>query len=369
MILTYFATAAKGTEGALRDELRALRFRGVRATRGGVHFEGSIEEGWRACLSLRIAMRVLLERGTFDASSERALYDGVRALSLEDVLTPSHTLAVRSSASQSTLTHTQFIAQKTKDAIVDRIRDQVGHRPSVNVEDPDVLLFINLNRNQATLYLDVSGEPLFKRGWRMAAGEAPLKETLAAALVRLSGWDMKSPLLDPLCGAGTIVIEAAQMATTRAPGLGRSFGFERWAFFDKSARARYRTLHAKMTAEEQPIEAKILARDADERVLQVARQNARRASVRIPFLGESLRPYPFDTPRAWVVTNPPYGVRLAQAEETNRALAAWIDRASGITFGILSGDPQFESLVRRRNTRWLALRNGNIDCKWLVYET
>ncbi len=199
--MRFFATASKGTEPALRDELRELRFRRVRADRGGVHFEGDLGDAARACLWSRIALRILREVSSFDAGDEAALYEGARSLDWREWLTPQTTLAVRASCRSSHLTHSQYIAQKTKDAIVDTLREHLGARPSVDREDPDVGVTVHLLRDRATLYLDASGASLHERGWRGRAGAAPLRETLAAAVLRLSGWDRTQPLVDPMCGA------------------------------------------------------------------------------------------------------------------------------------------------------------------------
>ena len=182
--MDFFATAAKGTEPAIRDELRELRFRGVRADRGGVHFVGPMEEGFRACFELRCAQRVLAELGSFDAPNEDALYEGVGGIDWTRFLDPSRTLAVRAACRSSALTHIQFIAQKTKDAVVDQLRRHHGARPSVDRDDPDVLIFVHLVRARATVYADLGGASLHRRGFRSAAGQAPLKETLAALLTR-----------------------------------------------------------------------------------------------------------------------------------------------------------------------------------------
>src|SRR4051812_22774431 len=165
-----FATAARGTEGALRDELRELGFQGVRADRGGVHFAGELAEGARACLELRTAIRVLWSLDTFHAPSGEALYEGIAGIDWRPYLTSRHTLAVRASCRDGALTHTQFVAQKTKDAIVDQLRNRAGARPSVDLADPDLTLFVHLVRDRATVYLDLSGESLHRRGWRSRAG-------------------------------------------------------------------------------------------------------------------------------------------------------------------------------------------------------
>src|SRR5687767_5915131 len=173
-VMELFATAARGTEVALRDELRALRFRHVRADRGGVHFEGDLGDAGRACLESAVAVRVLSKLSETDAATGAQLYDGVRAIDFTPFLSVRHTLAVSAVSRSSALTHTQFIAQKTKDAIVDQLRDKLGARPSVDLDSPDVRVFVHIVRDRATIYLDVSGESLHRRGYRTRIGGAPL---------------------------------------------------------------------------------------------------------------------------------------------------------------------------------------------------
>src|ERR1700722_1895796 len=279
----FFATAAKGTELALRDELRELRLRGVRADRGGGHFEAPLADAARACLWSRVAARVLLEVASFDAPDADALYEGTRAIDWTEWMTPRTTLAVRATCRSSRLTHSQFIAQKTKDAIVDVLRDREGARPSVDRDDPDVGVAVHIARDHATIYLDVGGASLHERGWRARGGTAPLRENLAAAVVRLSGWDRQRPLLDPMCGAGTLAIEAACWACRVAPGLARDrFGFERWADHDDAAGApvgeprRGARAARRAPGHDVPI---VRASDVDEGALERTRENARDAGV------------------------------------------------------------------------------------------
>ncbi len=249
-----FATAARGTEGAVRDELRELGFRGVRADRGGVHFGRSLDEGFRACLELRTAMRVLYRLAAFDAPTGEALYEGVAAVDWSPWLTPRHTLAVRAVCHASRLTHSQFVAQKTKDAVVDQLRDRLGARPSVDLDDPDVTLFVHLARDRATVYLDVSGGSLHRRGWRVArrrraAQGEPGRRHPAA----LRDGIARRPLVDPMCGSGTIAIEAALWSRSIAPGLARErFGFERWACHDEATARRAAELREKARAKITP---------------------------------------------------------------------------------------------------------------------
>lgn len=372
MSFKFFATAAKGTEGVLRDELRELRFRRVKATRGGVHFEGPASEGYRACLWSRIAMRIMVERATFACPSERALYDRVRELDLGDVLTPQHTLAVRASSSQSYLSHTQFIAQKTKDAIVDSMREDFGERSSVDIQDPDLRLFVHINRNECTLYFDMSGEPLHLRGWRARGGAAPLKETLAAAIVRLSGWTPDALFIDPMCGSGTLAIEAAALATKRAPGLGRTFGFQRWASYDGEEATAWAKLQEEARAAVQDVKLNIVASDTSPESIALAEDNAQQAGVAIQFSARNVTNWLPEERGGWVVTNPPYGHRLGNSDEAYLALDTWIAKSRGHwTFCIISGSPELDAafLAPKRGARWHALHNGDIECKLWTIQT
>jgi putative N6-adenine-specific DNA methylase len=367
--MDFFATAAKGTEGALRDELREHKFKDVRAERGGVRFTGAIDEGFRACIELRIAVRVLLSLGELDAPSGDALYEGVRSIDWGPYLSPRHTLAVRAACRSSALTHTQYIAQKTKDAIVDQLRDRLGARPSVDLDDPDVSLFVHLVRDRASVYLDLAGEPLHKRGYRARGGEAPLKETLAAAMLRLSGWDRKRPLIDPMCGSGTIPIEAALWARDIAPGLlGGRFGFERWASHDEAEARRAAELRAAARARIRREGPDIAGYDIDEAVLDLARANARRAGVELRFERRSITDLRPEAPEGAVVTNPPYGARLAGSRELYRDLGVAIARMHKHRVTVLSGSPLIDRSIKFRPSRLLIVWNGAIECRLMTYE-
>ena len=222
--MRFFATCAKGTEGALRRELAALRLHGVRGDRGGVSFEGPLEAGMRACLHVRTAMRVLLELSRFPAPDAAALYEGARAVAWLDWLDVRTTLAVEATVASETITHSGFAALKVKDAAVDVLRERLGARPDVDPKDPDVRIVLHLARDEAVLSLDLAGAPLHRRGYRAITTEAPLKETLGAAMLLLGGVDSKLPFVDPMAGSGTLAIEHALRARRIAPGLGRAFG-------------------------------------------------------------------------------------------------------------------------------------------------
>ena len=371
--MRFFATAAKGTEPALRDELRELRVPRVRADRGGVHFEGEMADAARACLWSRIAARVLVEVSSYDAANAAALYEGARAVDWPTWMTPRTTLAVRASCRSSRLTHSQFVAQKTKDAVVDALRDHFGERPAVDRDDPDALLAVHLARDHATLYLDVGGASLHERGWRARAGAAPLRETLAAAVLRLSGWDRRQPLVDPMCGAGTLAIEAAAWSHNMAPGLSRKrFGFERWVSHDDTERRRMGALRDEARAAAVREGPPVLASDVDPRSVELARENARSAGVRLVVERRDVRDLALQTPPGFVVSNPPYGERLAADASLYDELARAVRGMAGHSVALLAGTPDIPAamrrVLRREPDRWWLLYNGPIECRLLVYE-
>ncbi len=371
--MRFFATAAKGTEPALRDELRELRLRGVRADRGGVHFEGQLADAARACLWSRVAVRVLVEVATFEARDGAELYEGTRAVAWATWMTPRTTLAVRATTRSSQLTHSQFVAQKTKDAVVDALRDRFGERPSVDRDDPDALLAVHLARDQATLYLDVGGSSLHERGWRAKAGAAPLRETLAAAVLRLSGWDRTRPLVDPMCGAGTLAIEAAAWSRRMAPGLSRKrFGFERWASHDDAERRAMAAMRAEARAAVTPEGPPVLAYDVDPKAVELARDNARSAGVELVLERRDVRELAPLQPAGFVVSNPPYGERLAADASLYDELARALRGMAGHSVALLAGTPDIPGAMRRalrrEPDRWWMLYNGPIECRLLVYE-
>ncbi len=366
--MRFFATAAKGTEPALRDELRELRLPGVRADRGGVHFEGDVGHAARACVWSRVAARVLLEVTRFEARDGEALYEGVRAQDWTAWVTPQTTLAVRATCRSSQLTHSQFVAQKTKDAIVDLLRDRLGDRPSVDRDDPDVGVTVHLAKDQATVYLDVGGLSLHARGWRALAAEAPLRETLAAAILRLSGWDRERPLVDPMCGAGTLAIEGATWARRLAPGLGHArFGFERWASHDDVERRAMAELRASARAQALPAGPPVFASDVSPNVLALAQRNARAAGVELVIERKDVRDLGTTHPPGFVVTNPPYGERLDGDFALYDGMARAFKLLHGHTVAILAGTPAIETAMRRRPDRYWQLYNGPIECRLVVY--
>lgn len=366
--MTLFITAAAGTEVALRDELRELGLRRVRADRGGVRAEGERDAARTVCLASRIAVRALIQVGRFECPSEEALYEGVAAIEWERWLRPELTLAVSAVAKDSTLRHTNFIAQRTKDAIVDRQRARFGRRSSVDRRDPDLGVFVHLKRDRAAVFLDASGGSLHARGWRARAGAAPLKETLAAALLRMSGWDRRSPLIDPMCGSGTFAIEADLWARAVPPQTPtRRFGFERWADYDRSAARATAEAREKLAADRREEGPLCLGYDRDRAMVELARANARKARSKATFGVRALADFVGTDEPGLVVANPPYGERLEADRESYRALGRALQRIRGQRIALLlpEGAP---NVMGRRPAAFHRVFNGRLPCRFAIWE-
>ncbi len=365
----FFASCISGTEEVLCDELRELKIPSVRLNRGGIPFRGEWRDGWRACLESRIAQRIQLLLARFPCPDEDALYKGIRGIAWEQYITPQKSFAVSAVLRASKLTHSGFAALKVKDAIVDHIRDRENKRPSVDRDDPDVRVFLYVANDKATVYLDMSGESLHIRGYRAHAVEAPLRETLAAALLRMSGWDRKTPLMDPMCGSGTIAIEAALWAISKAPNLDRKrFGFERWANFGATEADAMRELRGQLRSEISGTSPRIQASDIDPAAIEIAQKNARTAGVRLSFKQRSLFETQFDGGRHLVIFNPPYGERLEADQDFIRKTAAAVSRMHGWRVCILAGSPDYERMISAKPEAVIPIKNGDIPCDFLVYE-
>ncbi len=374
----FFAICPRGLEPLLADELRALGAQFLASESGGVGFAGTMRTAYAANLHSRIASRVLWQVATGDYGDERDLYEQAQAVAWERHFDSEQTLRVDVNASRSPLRSLEFATLRIKDAIVDRLRDETGARPSIDRARPDVRVFAYLDERRLTLYLDLSGEPLFKRGWRAEKGEAPLKENLAAGLLMLAGWTPEVPLLDPFCGSGTIAIEAALIAARRAPGLDRRFGFERLAGFDAAA---WRELKAQAAAAiDDTVRARIAGTDISTRVIETARGNARLARLqpwlddgRLTFAAGDARETQPIAAHGMIVTNPPYGEQSAPKSATVPALMRdFGDRMKaslpGWTAWLLSADRDLPRQMRLHETRKTVLFNGALECRLFRFE-
>ena len=378
------ASSPRGLADLLAHELQAMGASEVRERSTGVAFQGPLEVGYRACLESRIANRVLLELSRFDAADTQQFYEGARAIDWSQHLAPGATLACDFTGHHPAITHTHFGALKLKDAICDQLRAQAGFRPDVARERPSVRVHAHAHGAQITLSLDLSGESLHRRGYRLEGGEAPLKENVAAGVLLRAGWRELAgrgcQFLDPLCGSGTLVIEAAMIAADLAPGLGRDyFGFLGWRAHDA---ALWSALRAAAVARARAVPAAegasrgLRGQDRDPRAIERACRNAANAGVgalvsfKVAPLREA-RPLtaPASEPPGLVCTNPPYGVRLADrdsAREVYRELGAvLIERFRGWQAAVLTGAPELGLELgihaRRTHTVW----NGAIECRLL----
>jgi putative N6-adenine-specific DNA methylase len=298
----------------------------------------------------------------------------VRTLDWTEHLTPTHTLAVRATCRDSALTHSHFVALKTKDAIVDQLRDRHGRRPDVAPNDPDVPVYVRVAQDQATVYLDLAGEALHRRGWRRRATDAVMKETLAASVLALCRWEPWRPLVDPLCGAGTIPIEAALRARGIAPGLDRGFAFERWPRLDDTLRARWRDLRAEAHAAIKPrCEVPLVGSDRDPEAVEIARVNARQAGVEgdLTLRVADVSTLRWEHLRGHLVTDPPYGDRLRASEETLRGLyrtfGELLPGLRGSIAAVLVGAPELTQGFPVPVLKSFALFNGDLPCALQVY--
>lgn len=386
----FFATCAKGTEGALRRELSALRLPVVKGGRGGVSFEGELKHGMRACLHARTAMRVLVELAAFPCPDAAALYEGARQIAWQDWLDVKTTLAVEASVSSRTLVHSGFAALKVKDAAVDVLRERLGARPDVDAKDPDVRIVLHVANDEATLSLDLAGAPLHRRGYRAVTTEAPLKETLAAAVLVLGGVELDRPFVDPMCGSGTLAIEHALRARRLAPGLGRAFGFQRWPSYRGGPQSAWDRMKAEARETALPrAPAPILARDLHPKAIAAVRRCAEAAGVAGDLVIEQadardLEPGP---EAGTIVTNPPYGERLGGAPDEGegepdprearvaakklvgfyRGLAEMMARHSGWRAVLLSGNPALEKAIPLKPEVDHRLWNGPLETHLLTY--
>lgn len=370
----FFATAAKGTEGALRDELRELHLPAVKAERGGVRFGGTLLDAYRACIGSRIAVRVLREVGRFGCTDGDQLYEGVReAYRWDEVLDVNRTLAVTAALKSSQLTHSAFVAQRTKDAIVDQLRETFGARPDVDRSDPDVAIFVHVVKDEAAVYLDVSGASLHRRGWRAKGREAPLKETLAASILRLAGWDRARPLADPMCGSGTLAIEGAQWARRIAPGLAREcFGGERWVSHDPTQANELDALREDFRARIRPARdaPDVLASDIDPRAVAQTRENARLAGVpEVHVVEQDIAELGPAEPAGQVVINPPYGVRLEVGDALIERMANALRTLPGHRVSAICADDALARALRPlRPSQEHALWNGDLECRLFSWD-
>ena len=371
----FFATAPRGFSDLLARELAAAGASEVRERIGGVRFRGTIEVGYRACLWSRIASRVLLELAEFDAATDEAFYRAVAAFDWSAHIDPARTLACEFTGTHPAITNTHYGALRLKDGICDRLRADTGARPDVELVRPAVRAYAHAHGSRVTLSLDFAGEGLHRRGYRLEAGEAPLRENLAAGILLRARWDEAAArgaeFLDPLCGSGTLVIEAAMIAADRAPGLLRDyFGFLGWRQHDAALWQQVKqAAHARARSS---IDSVVRGSDMDQRALSTSAANAQRAGVAalVRFEHEPVQSvHPLGPAPGLICTNPPYGERLGDATQA-AAVHAELGRAlrehfAGWDAAILTASPEVARELRLRSYRVHELWNGAIPCRLL----
>lgn len=369
----YFATVARGLEEIAAKELESLGAKEIESGFTGIHFKGDRELLYRVNLWSRILFRVLVPIYEIKSFNAEQLYKNVYHLDWEEYLQPDNTFAVHCTGSNKHLNHTHFSALQIKNAIVDRQRKQTGKRSNIDVENPDVLINAHIEGNRCILSLDSSGGSLHRRGYRPAMGLAPLKETLAAAILEIAQWQPDIPFLDPLCGSGILPIEAALKSLKIAPGLYRKkWGFESWQDFDRPLWEKLLT-EAK-NGQLSKLPAPIFGSDRNAETLQKARINAQQCHLEhhIQFLQKDLSQIEAPANNGIIICNPPYGKRLGEVEELGEFYKLLGDvfkqRFSGWTAYILTGNKELVKRIGLKTSRRIPLYNGSLPCTLLKYE-
>ena len=401
--LQLFLPCAAGVEDYLAEEVHGftgLQGDDLRVMRGGVMASASWRDAMLLNLHSRLAQRVLVQLSHSQYRHENDLYEAASAVAWEIWFTTKQTFKVEVTAQHSPLTSLNFAALKVKDAIADRFRNKRGERPDVNTQWPDVRVYVHLTTDTATLYIDTSGEPLFKRGWREDKGDAPLKETLAAAMIAASAWDATTPLYDPCCGSGTIAIEAAQIACNIAPGTLRRFSFEKMLPFQPHV---WSALKDESRAAQVEATVPVFGSDVAFRMVDFAERNAERAGVKgVVQLrgGDALQRMPPSEVPGVMLLNPPYGERIepagvagtgrglrgaqrgaatvghgreeAQTEDGGEFFSQlathWKKNYSGWTAWVLTPDLKLPTRMRLKESRRVPMWNGPIECRLFKFD-
>ncbi len=388
--MQFFATTAKNIEPLLLEELKNFKAKGVKGTHLGVAFEGDIDVAYRACLWSRLAHHIFLELKIFEAPTRESLYQAVKSIRWDQHFKETQTFRIDVSGKHPTLTHPHFIAQIAKDAIVDQFRTKTGKRPSIEADRPDIVLQLHVRENRFVLYLDLSGESLHKRGIRTETGVAPLKETLAAALLIRAGWynegarSLEDPgriLLDPMCGAGTLLLEGAMMAYDIAPGLYRTyFGFMGWKQHNSELWKKL-IQEAKLRQQEalHNVTTSFVGFDINARTLSACEQNFRKLGLIKNVRLEKRNAWELDSrlyennKSGLLITNPPYGKRLMSGQDAEiEALYAKLGEAikqhlQGWKMAIFAENTVPVKAVKMRPAKQYQFLNGALECTLITF--
>jgi putative N6-adenine-specific DNA methylase len=363
----FFATCPRGLEALLADELLAQRALKIVVTDGGVSFEGSLETMYRVNLHSRIATRIMSRVGQGSYATEEDIYKATFKLHWPSWFKVNQTIRVKVTGVKCPLKSLDFVTLRIKDAVCDRFREEGALRPSVSVRDPDVRIHAYLTQDQYQLYLDTSGAPLYQRGFRDVSVIAPLRENLAAGIIMLSGWIPGTPFLDPMCGSGTFLIEAAMMAVNQPPGMKRTFGFQKLTSFDEGL---WKKIETEAMNKMKPIEfLDIYGSDMDLRAVRVARHNLKVAGleeVAKVMQSDFIKLEP-PTSEGTLVTNPPYGQRIGEDEDLKEVYPVWAkhmkESFGGWNTYFLTADLEMPKDMRLKPSKKTPLYNGALECR------
>ena len=363
----YFASCPRGLEKILVGEWNSLGVQEASVVDGGIKYESSTEIMYRANLSSRIATRILyrIANGTYETEDD--VYSAALNVQWTSLFDLSKSLKVSTTGVKCPLKSLDFMTLRIKDAICDQFRSQFDARPNVDIRDPDIRIHLYLNATHFDLYIDTSGQPLYQRGFRKSSVEAPIRENLAAGILALSGWKSGEPLLDPMCGSGTFLIEAAMIAFNQVPGLKRSFGFENWKNFDS---ALLEKIKSEYQAQIKPLGfSKIYGSDEDLRAIRVAKTNLEQAGLKIAveLSCQNFNDIKAPSKEGVLITNPPYGVRIGEDENLAKAYPLWAStmkkKLSGWRTYFLTSDLRMPKLMRLSPSKKTPLYNGALDCR------
>ena len=376
---TMIAKTFKGLEEVLAGEITAFGGNDIEIGRRAVSFTGDKSLLYRANLWLRTASRVLVPIATFRANDADEVYAEVKKIDWEQYMDLTTTFSIDATVYSETFKHSRYVTYKVKDAIADLFNEKYSKRPSVRITDPDLYINVHIAAETVTISLDSSGESLHKRGWRVAQTDAPINEALAAGMLLMAGWQGQSDLYDPMCGSGTLLIEAALIALNIPPGIFRKhFAFENWKDFNKDLFATI----SEDDSDEREFTHHIYGSDAGFYAVQAAMKNIRSAGVqryvdikqiRIEELkGEKLKEEGFDSNGALVIINPPYGERLAQDKDVLRLYSdmgkALKFQFTGATAWVISSNEEALKCIGLKPSKKIHLLNGELDCLYNQYE-
>jgi len=365
--LQYFASCPRGLESILSDELESLGAVEIKIVDGGVKFESTTEIMYRANLTSRIATRILCRVANGNYKTEDDLYNAALNVKWSNLFNVSHGIKVSTTGVKCPLKSLDFMTLRIKDAVCDQFRSQVNARPNVEIRDPDIRIHLYLEADYFDLYIDTSGQPLYQRGFRKSSVEAPIRENLAAGILALSGWKPGDTLLDPMCGSGTFLIEAAMIALNKAPGLKRNFGFEHWKDFDS---VLFKNIKSQYQAQIKPLVfSHIYGSDEDLRAIRVTKGNLEEAGLKtaVELSRKSFNDIVAPAKEGVLITNPPYGVRIGEDEGLAKAYPLWAStmkqKLSGWRTYFLTSDLRMPKLMRLSPSKKTPLYNGALDCR------